>query len=156
MWITKLLIRITQYPSNCNRAPSKISCLAGRHPAPVGSPVDLCPRTFTLHPSYLTRRDTESSEAAATLPRHYFIIFWGFFFSLRKVIFFPPRQRKLAKHIRAKMTENQGFKNTTHLSHAVTWTRDQIRNQHVAASGKGKQKYSTDTRSVTNLIAEPP
>lgn len=155
MWITKLLIRITQYPSNCNRAPSKISYLAGHHPAPVGSPVDLCPRTFTLHPSCFTRRDTESNEAAATLPRHYFIISLLVFFFLRKVIF-SPRQRKLAKHIRAKMTENQGFKNTTHLSHAVTWTRDQIRNQHVAASGKGKQKYCTVIRSVTNLTAELP
>lgn len=43
MRITKLLIRITQYLSNSNRAQSEISYLVGHHPAPVASPVGLWP-----------------------------------------------------------------------------------------------------------------
>lgn len=86
MRITKLLIRIAPYPSNSNRAQSKISYLVGRHPAPVGSPVDLCPGHL-LRTHHVLLPDTET-----TRHKQHFHTIILLFVSLQVFFFFSPAE----------------------------------------------------------------
>lgn len=131
MRITKLLIRITLYLSNSNRAQSEISYLAGHHPAPVASPVGLWPG-HSLCTHHVLPPDAETTP----LQQHVFL--------QRKNYNW---QNTAEPNINARENTEARiffFKNTTNLLH---------QNQNVASSRKRNRNHAITWDIYSHLRA---